>query len=59
MSAFRIDVVKGYAEIYQYVKEFFVAAMLMIFAFRHRQAVLVAWSVFFRLLATRRLFPPA
>ena len=49
-SAFRIDVDRGYAEIYQYVKEFFVASMLMILAFRHRQAVLVAWSVFFGFL---------
>ena len=46
-SAFKIDVDWGYAEIYQYTKEFYIASALMIVAIQRRRATFAVWSVFF------------
>jgi len=49
-GAFKIDVDWGYAEIYQYIKEFFIALVLIIVASQRRRAIFAVWSVFFAFL---------
>ena len=42
---------RGYSEIFQYIKEFWIAGTLMFFAWRRRSALYLAWSgLFFYLL---------
>ena len=49
-NAFNIGVDWGYAEIYQYAKEFYIASALILIASQRRRATFVVWSVFFSFL---------
>ena len=44
---FSIEKDFGYAEVYQYIKEYWIAALLIIAAFNKRLLILVAWALLF------------